>query len=287
MVLQRGGRGALPHRRYLVADRNGGYSDHALARRYGAQHFLWYTHKGVDSRLLKAVDVVDKVFTASEESMRVETEKKVVTGHGSDLSHFGLREEPSSEAVELLSVGRLSPSKDPLTLLGSLALVRASGAPARLVWAGSALAAADAAYADQVQTRLEGLELAEHVELRGAVPYPRIPDLYQGCQIFVSGSHTGSVDKVVLEAMACGRPAITCNESFRPIFSELGDTADLLQFAPGDAEGLAQRIRGVVALGQTGRRDLGRDLRRIVEQGHEIESLMARLALEMGGGRAS
>ena len=99
-----------------------------------ARTFLWYTHAAVDTRLLRAVDAVEKVFTASSTSLRVDTEKRVVTGHGIDLDHFVERrgedpapERPVAGPSRVLSIGRLTPSKDPLTVLEALALVRARG----------------------------------------------------------------------------------------------------------------------------------------------------------------
>jgi glycosyltransferase involved in cell wall biosynthesis len=254
-----------------------------LARRAGAGHFLWYTHKGVDGRLRKAVGVVERVFTASAESMRVETPKKVVTGHGIDVAHFRTEAAPETPP-RLLSVGRLTPAKDPLTLIEALAQVRAAGHDAHLDWAGGGLAAGDEAFADKVRARIEELGLGQVVHLLGAVPYSRIPALYSRATLFVSGSRTGSVDKVVLEAMAAGRPVVTCNESFPPILAELGDGAAGLLYEPGDVEALAARISALLAKSDRERDELGRRLRAIVTRDHEVDALMARLAKLMEPG---
>ncbi|HRV82161.1 MAG TPA: hypothetical protein P5218_12025, partial [Planctomycetota bacterium] len=48
-----------------------------VVRAHGGRTFLWYTHKGVDKRLLQAIAVVDRVFTASQESLRVDTPKRL------------------------------------------------------------------------------------------------------------------------------------------------------------------------------------------------------------------
>ena len=69
------------------------------AARAGVAHYLWYTHKGVDRRLLRAIERVDGVFTASEESLRVETPKRIVTGHGIDAEHFDVAPVPLPASV--------------------------------------------------------------------------------------------------------------------------------------------------------------------------------------------
>jgi len=253
--------------------------------KHGAAHFLWYTHKGVDSRLRKAVRVVEKVFTAGAESMRIETDKKVVTGHGIDVQHFDPRDANPVVPARLLSVGRLTPAKDPLTLLAAFSILVSRGHDIHLDWVGAGLAASDAAFARTVEEQIEfgGPGLRERVHLVGDVPYPEIPNWFRRSTLFVSTSLTGSIDKVVLEAMACARPVITCNESFPPIFSELGEDADKLVFEKGNAEQLAEKIELLLTWKPAGRHMLGERLREIVTAGHEVDDLMGRLVAHMGG----
>jgi glycosyltransferase involved in cell wall biosynthesis len=251
------------------------------ARRLGVGHFLWYTHKGVDARLRKAVAAVDKVFTASPESMRIDTRKKVVTGHGIDLSHFGNAPAPAGAPL-LLSAGRLTPAKDPLTVLGALARLRADGHDVRLEWAGGALASGDEAYERAVRARVDELGLGAHARFLGDVPYPEFPAVYRRATLFVSASRTGSVDKVVLEAMASGRPPVTCNEAFPALFAELGPLADGLVYPAGDVDALAARLAALLAQPAAARDALGARLRAIVARDHEVDALMGRLVAEMG-----
>lgn len=250
------------------------------ARRAGARLYLWYTHKAVDERLRRACARVDKVFTASAESMRVDTPRKCVTGHGIDLAHFAPRDSPARPA-RILSVGRLTPAKDPLTIVAALAQLRAQGVDCELDLVGGGLVASDAAYRERVLAAIREHGLEQHVHLHGAVPYARIAPLYARASVLVNSSHTGSVDKVVLEAMASERPVLSCNESFAEVFAPLGERAEALRFAPGDAAQLAQRARALLLLPEDERARLGRELRALVAQGHEVDALMARLVREM------
>jgi glycosyltransferase involved in cell wall biosynthesis len=81
--------------------------------------------------------------------------------------------------------------------------------------------------------------------------------------------------------MASGRPVVTCNESFEPLFAELGADAPALAFPPGDAAALADRIGGLLDRPVGARAELGERLRAIVLRDHEVDRLMRRLVAEM------
>lgn len=252
-------------------------------KRAGAGLYLWYTHAAVDARLRRAIDVVEKVFTASPESLRVDTPRKVVTGHGIDLDHFGSREGGPSTPPRLLAVGRLTRAKDPITVVEAAAILIGRGRDLRLELVGGGLTEMDKEYANQVRVRIESLGLTERVELAGNVPYREIPRRYASASVVVNSSHTGSVDKVVLEAMASRRPVVSCNESIPPVLASLGARAKDLHFAKGDAGDLADKVEALLDLDVAARDRLGEDLRAIVARDHDVDRLMARLVREMGG----
>lgn len=252
-----------------------------LARRAGAREFLWYTHGAVDRRLLRAVKAVELVFTASEESLRIDTPKKVVTGHGIDLVHFSSRGVEPVRPIRLLEVGRLTPAKDPLTVIAAVGILVSRGFDVHLDLVGGGLVASDDAYARRVAEQIDVGGLRERVVLHGAVPYREIVPYYQRSTLVLSASRTGSIDKVVLEAMACARPVVTCNDSFPRLFRELGADGEKLLFEPGSASSLADRIEGILRLRQPERAALGERLRALVARDHEVDALMGRLVDHM------
>jgi len=247
------------------------------ARRAGAGLFLWYTHKGVDGRLRRAVPLCDRVFTASDESLRLETPRKVVTGHGIDLDHFGAAGVPPEQPARLLSVGRVTPAKDPLTILAAVSMLVARGHDVHLDLVGAGLASGDDSFARTLREQLELGGLEGRVHLHGAVSYPEVPAHYRRATAFVSASLTGSLDKVVLEAMASERPVLSCNDSFPALVAELGAEGRALCFPAGDAASLADGLERLLGAPTAERAALGRSLRAIVERDHEVDGLMQRL----------
>ncbi len=256
------------------------------ARRAGARHFMWYTHAGVDARLRRAVHEVERVFTASPDSLRLEVPGKTVTGHGIDLAALPFQSPAPQGPPILLSAGRMTPAKDPLTVLDAVARLRAEGRPVELEWAGGTLAEGDPAYARIVEARIAELGLKRHVRLLGPVPHHRMAEVFGRCSVFLSASRTGSVDKVVLEAMATGRPAVTSNPSFGWVFEPLGpELAPSLTFPEGDAKALAQRVADLLDRPEVARLRESESLRGLVRERHEVDALMGRLVALMEGPR--
>jgi glycosyltransferase involved in cell wall biosynthesis len=180
-------------------------------------------------------------------------------------------------------VGRLTPAKDPLTVLAAHSILVHRGHDVHLDLVGGGLVDSDEGYRRTVEDQIRSGGLEERVVLHGPVPYRDVPRLYRAATLVVNASHTGSLDKVALEAMACGRPLVSCNDSAPGLFAPLGPRAAELVFRQGNASELADRVEALLLLPAPERAELGRDLRSIVAGAHEVEHLMERLVREMAG----
>ena len=246
-------------------------------RRRGAKLFLWYTHGTVDRRLRRAERVVRRIFTASPESMRLETPKCIVTGHGIDVEHFDCRAIVPAQPARILAVGRLTPAKDPLTVVAALSILVGQGQDLHLDLVGGELAAGDEGYAENLRAAIAQAGLTMRVHLHGPVPYSDVPELYARATLCVNPSLTGSLDKVVLEGMAAGRLVLSCNDAFPGLVRELGDEGAGLCFERQGVLRLAERVRAVLERGPEQCAALAEKLRAIVVRDHEVDALMRRL----------
>lgn len=161
-----------------------------LWRLMGKHVALWYTHKSVNLKLRIAVLFANTIFTASKESFRLNTKKLRVMGHGIDTDFFS----PDPSIVRgdhALSVGRLMKSKR-----HDLAIQRAAQEGRALRIAGEG----------PERARLEALVHTLHatVQFLGGLTQTQLRDEYRSAAHFIHTSETGSLDKVVLEALACG-----------------------------------------------------------------------------------
>jgi glycosyltransferase involved in cell wall biosynthesis len=143
----------------------------------------------------------------------------------------------------ILYLGTLEPRKNLVRLLEAYALLDArqqtAGAPAvpPLVIAG-----AKGWYYQEIFARVADLGLTGRVLFPGFVPIEELPWWYRGAVLFVYPSLFEGFGLPVLEAMACGTPAITSRASSLPEVA--GDAAILVD--PQDVEQLAEAIHRVL-----------------------------------------
>jgi glycosyltransferase involved in cell wall biosynthesis len=166
---------------------------------------------------------VRRIVSASRESCRVAPEKLHAIGHGIDTELF--RPQPRTpQADDLLYVGRISSRKRQDLLIDALAVLRDKhpDLPVRLRLVGPPLTAADRDFEKRLRSRVWDEDLADRVRFEGFVPMRHMPRLYPGAFAQINVSQTNSVDKGVLEALACGVPVLTSNLAFFPMLNHAG-----------------------------------------------------------------
>jgi glycosyltransferase involved in cell wall biosynthesis len=125
-----------------------------------------------------------------------------------------------------------------------------------------------------LHAEVKELGLEDTVVFEPPVPMDRLPLWYQKSTIQVNMTPTGSGDKVVWEAMSCGKISLAANEGFRETF---GKYADRLLFGHGNAQGLADRLRWALSLSGAERQQIGLYLREQVVAMHSQDHLATKL----------
>lgn len=141
----------------------------------------------------------------------------------------------------ILGVGRLGKQKDFPTLIRAFARLRADGRPERLMILGDGKAEADrAGLLDLAET----LGVAEAVALPGAVP--EAVSYIARAALFVLSSAWEGLPGVLIEALACGTPAVSTDCPSGP-----GEILDGGRFGPlvpvGDDRALAAAMAAALA----------------------------------------
>ncbi|MBW3580119.1 MAG: glycosyltransferase family 4 protein [Actinobacteria bacterium] len=161
------------------------------------------------------------------------------------------------------SIAAFVPVKGHVGLLESLAQARRSVPDLHAVLAG------EGPSRRQVAERAEALGLAGVAHLPGSVdPFATLA----GFDVFVSASTTEGLPLSVLEAMSQGLPVVATAVGAVPEAVVDGETGFLV--APGDVDGLAQRVVEVLADPVLARR-LGEAGRRRFEARHRLDDMVA------------
>lgn len=239
----------------------------------------WYAHPSVTVRLRLAHHLSSGMLASAPQSYRYRHDKLRALGQGIDTGLFQPGDDARPASPRLLSVGRLSPVKATHVLVEATARLRAGGLDASLTLVGDS-PDRDRAYDRRLRARVRELDVVGHVDFVGGQPNPATADWHRRSWAHVNGSPAEhSLDKAVLEAMACARPSFTSIASYRDV---MGPWAEDLVYEPGDAAGLADRIARLWAAPSERVEAMGADLRRRVLAGHCLDRLADRLVAELG-----
>ncbi|MDP2684206.1 MAG: glycosyltransferase family 4 protein [bacterium] len=193
-----------------------------ITRLYGKKIGLWYLHKSKTLKLVLANILANRIFTAHSDGYPIKSNKVVVTGHGIDLSLFVKKhEEPDNADFTLLTVGRLSASKNLLILAKSAIILKQKlSESVKLIIVGDAYLDDDKIYLEEIKKYIKENNAEDIFQFTGSVRHEKTIEYYNKADLFLNASRTGGVDKAVLEAMASGLPVITSNFAFKNILPE-------------------------------------------------------------------
>jgi glycosyltransferase involved in cell wall biosynthesis len=232
----------------------------------------WYAHPTLTWTLKLAHHLSDRMVASVAAAYPYNHDKLTAIGQGIDTNVFSPGSRQTAELPPIvLCVSRLSAVKDHTTLLKAIGLLRQSWSqPFRLVIVGGPAASRDEAYVRALHRQVKDLALEKIVAFEPAVSRDRLAAWYRRCAVHVNMTPTGSGDKVVLEAMACGRLCVVANEGFK---HTLGAYANRLLFRYGEPEDLAERLKWTLSLARDERARIGDYLRRKVVANHCLDGL--------------
>jgi len=243
--------------------------------------YLWYTGVSADWQLKLAVKFCRKIFTAHEAAMRVKTKKRIIIGHGIDVNKFKAQSEKrkTDEKITILSVGRITPSKQHDFIIRAIADLIKSGYDLKLKIIGGVIQNYHQEYFEYLKRLAKDLKVDEKIEFSGPVSYDKMPEYLQNAEILINAVPFGGLDKAVLEAMASGVIPLTSNSAFLTVFPE-GIGQDLV-FKPGNIEDLRIKLKYILDKKLYQDKVLRQELRNIVVRNHNLDNLIGRIVKEI------
>ncbi len=232
--------------------------------------FFWYTSGGVTVKLRLAEKFADTIFTASPESFRLPSKKVIVTGHGIDVELFrptnDQRPTTNDQRLKILSVGRIAPVKNYEVLIGAAKILKDKGLSFLVTMIGEAPLERDKNYEENLKLKVKSLKLEDNFNFLGKINHQDLVSYYQSHHLFVHLSKTGSLDKTLLEAMACGMNVLSSNDAARSFLPPE------LVFKKNNVVELAEKIENAHKHKTNGK------LREYVLERHNLDRLIDKIA---------
>lgn len=143
------------------------------------------------------------------------------------------------EQIELLTVGRLEPEKNPLLLVEALARLHGDEPGRyRLTWVGRG------PLEEPVRRRAAELSVEHLIEFHGYIPFDQgLLDLYRRADVFVHVSLTEGMPKVLIEALAVATPVVATDVG--GVRAAMRDGAVALLVPPDDLDALVAAVRRI------------------------------------------
>lgn len=180
----------------------------------GKKIYMWRNHYAGNIFTDIASMFCVKVFCTSKDSYTAKYKKIVIMPVGIDTSIFKANENIKRVSKSILSLGRISPSKNIHKLLESIKILKDKGIDFTVSIYGDALPK-DMSYYQSLIDYVQNNSLDDRVIFHKGIPNTRTPEVYSAHEIFVNLSKSGMYDKTIFEAIACGCLIIASNRDIK------------------------------------------------------------------------
>jgi glycosyltransferase involved in cell wall biosynthesis len=239
-----------------------------LAKIFRKKVILWYAHGYAGFLLKLCAKCVDKIVSSSAKGCRIKSKKIEILGQGIDTENFMPKYHDvfANRDFQILCADRISRVKNQEILVeaADILINQKNIKNVKIKFMGARVGNSDKNYFNELKNLVQEKKLENYVEFLETVSNKEMPKYYQDFDLVVNSSNTGSMDKVVLEAMACGRKVLTCNEAFENILD------NRYLFKKKNSQELAEKI--INLKNQVNMYDA--NLRKIVIENHNLDNLI-------------
>lgn len=190
--------------------------------------YLWRNHHAGSFLTDIAAAFCTKVFCTSRFSFTAKYKKTTLMPVGVDIENFKPDATVSRIDRSILSLGRISPSKNNAMLVDVVVGMKDPSIHASIY--GDPLPQ-DQGYYDMLKEKA-----STNIVFKSGIPNTETVKVYSAHSIFVNMSSSGMYDKTIFEAMACGCLILASNENLR------GQIPDDFIFRQGDEKELAEKL---------------------------------------------
>lgn len=232
----------------------------------GKKIYFWRNHPKGSFLTRIAIWFSEKVFYTSPQSFTATFKKGILMPVGIDTDMFKTSNTKTQIPNSILSLGRISPIKNIHKLVDAAIILDKKNIDFTLDIVGSPTNPEDTNYLDMLKKIAETLMLKGRVKFLEAVSQERAVGLYQNHQIFVNLTPSGSMDKTILEAIACGSIPLVVNEYYKRV--------EGVTVVSVSEEEIAQNLEFILRIDSDKKENLKKKLSNYVKSNHGLSKLV-------------
>lgn len=203
--------------------------------------WLWRNHPKGSFLTSFAVFVSNRVFCTSKFSYTARFKKTEIMPVGVDTELFSYGEDDLRQENSILFLGRISVIKRPEVFIRACGQLASEGMDFKADMVGDP-AKGNEGYYEDLKSFTDKMGLNERVTFRVGVENRETRALYRRSDVYVNLTPSGSFDKTIIEAMACGCLTLTCNKNLS------GEVDPMLVMPEDDIGQLGERIKNIFEL---------------------------------------
>ncbi len=181
---------------------------------FGTSFYWWKAHGQINIVGRIAGIFNDRIYTASANSFRIPSKKKFVVGHGIAVEGETLKDKEIQSHLRIVTVGRITQVKNLERVVEVAHTLHTRNIPFTISVIGPVI---QPAYFEEVQKLIARYDLQDFITFTGPKDASALAGIYEGADILLHPSKTGSIDKVVLEAMSHGVVPIAPQDAYAEI----------------------------------------------------------------------
>ena len=232
----------------------------------GKRIILWRNHKKGSVWTRIAGFFAHTVCYTSSEAYVAKFKNAHKMPIGIDTDFFKPSKVPAP-AGTILFLGRLDAVKKPDMFLRAMEILRRDGISVHADVYGDPTPGRES-FARKLKSDFASFK---RVSFHRSVRNDETPGIYNSHAIYVNLTPSGSFDKTIGEAMACGSVVVAANDAVRSA------VPPACMVDPQSAESVAAGMRAAIALSEDKRRELAKKLRAYVIQEHSLRLLAERM----------
>jgi len=233
---------------------------------------LWRNHAKGNLLTSVSVWISNTVFYTSPHSFVAKYKKAHLMPVGIDTNLFKPDSHVQKLSHSILFLGRIAPVKNADVFIDALNELQKKGVEFVATIAGEALER-DKEYDGMVRDSVVRYGLNDKVSFIGAVTQVQALQLYQEHELYVNLTPSGSMDKTIFEAMACGTVVLTSNQALRAFLQNDALTTEI------NASVVAEKLSRLMRWPEEMRLQEGVSSREKVKATHDLSTLIDQIVL--------